>query len=126
MMRNGSMATVILVAAAAAAISIAATGDQKVADEMFDGAYWFHRCCADCHGPMGEGVSLFGVPLAGDAFVTASPADAIGYTITHGRKYQQMVYPAYAGMPKFQFITGGQLESLIDYLKGPIQASAKK
>jgi len=29
------------------------------------------------------------------------------------------------GMPRFQFITGGELLALIDYLKGPLQGAGK-
>jgi mono/diheme cytochrome c family protein len=111
---------------AAAAISIGAASDQVTVDKLFDGAFLYRQSCDDCHGEAGEGVSLFGPPLAGDAFITASGDEAIGYVINMGRKYRDKMYPAYSGMPKFQFITGGELQSLIDYLKGPLQGTAKK
>jgi mono/diheme cytochrome c family protein len=123
-MRVGWMVLVVLLAAGTTLT--AADSDQMTADKMFDGAYVYHRSCADCHGASGEGVTLFGPPLAGDAFVTASGADAIGYVINMGRKYRDKMYPAYSGMPKFQFITGGELQALIDHLKGPLQGPAKK
>jgi mono/diheme cytochrome c family protein len=127
MTRIGAVALAFLLAAAV--IAIAATTDQKndqmLADKMFDGAFVYHQKCADCHGAMGEGVTLFGPPLAGDAFVTASGPDAIGYVINNGRKYRDKMYPEYSGMPKFQFITGGELLALIDHLKGPLQAGTK-
>jgi mono/diheme cytochrome c family protein len=124
MMRIAGMVLVSVVAAAA--IVLAASGDQMTAGSVFDGAYTYHRSCAGCHGTSGEGVTLFGPPLTGDAFVTASDANAIGYVINMGRKYRDKMYPAYCGMPKFQFVTGGELQALIDFLKGPLQESAKQ
>jgi mono/diheme cytochrome c family protein len=111
---------------AAAAMSIGATNDQATADTTFDGAYVYNRSCASCHGASGEGVTLFGPPLAGDAFITASGDDAIGRVIIMGRKYRAKMYRAYSGMPRFQYITGGELQALIDYLKGPLQEMSKK
>jgi mono/diheme cytochrome c family protein len=124
MMRTGWV--VLALVLASAAFSAGAPDDNTTAGKMFDGTYTYHRRCAGCHGESGEGVSLFGPPLAGDAFVTASGADAIGYVINMGRKYRDKMYPAYSGMPKFQFITGGELQALIDHLKGPLQEPAKK
>jgi mono/diheme cytochrome c family protein len=94
---------------------------QSMADQMFDGDYVYHRACAGCHGASGEGVILFGPPLAGDATIKVDSSEAIGTIITMGRKYRDKQYPEYCGMPKFQFITGGELQALIDYLKGPLQ-----
>jgi len=122
-MRIGGIVLAILMIAAA--VSIAQTGDQT-ADKLFDGKYVYHRSCADCHGTAGEGVTLFGPPLAGDAFIRSSGDDAIGNVIDMGRKYRDKMYPAYSGMPKFQFITGGELQAVIDFLKGPLQGSAAK
>ncbi len=110
---------------AAAGIAIAATGDQPAAQSAFDGAYVFQRSCAGCHGASGEGFTLFGPPLAGNGFIKTGSDEAIGKVINMGRKYRDKAYPAYMGMPKFQFITGGELQALIDYLKGPLQGSAK-
>jgi mono/diheme cytochrome c family protein len=124
MMRIGGAVLVLVLAVAA--LSIGAAGDQTAADKMFDGAYVYNLRCAGCHGASGEGVTLFGPPLARDAFVTASGDDAIGYVINMGRKYRDKMYPAYCGMPKFQFITGGELQALIDHLKGPLQEPAAK
>jgi mono/diheme cytochrome c family protein len=124
MMRIGGLVLVLILAAAA--LSIGRASGQTTAGKTFDGAYTYHRRCAGCHGESGEGVSLFGPPLAGDAFVTASGADAIGYVINMGRKYRDKMYPAYSGMPKYQFITGGELQALIDHLKGPLQGAANK
>jgi mono/diheme cytochrome c family protein len=124
MMRFGGM--VLAIVMAAAAISLGAANDQTIADKAFDGAYVYHRACADCHGASGEGVTLFGPPLAGDAFVTASGDEALGYVINMGRKYRDKMYPAFSGMPKFQFITGGELQALIDHVKGPLQKPTKK
>lgn len=98
---------------------------QTMAVQMFDGEYVYNLRCADCHGAKGEGVTLFGPPLAGDAFVKASMPDAIGHVIDMGRKYRDKEYPEYMGMPRFQFITGGELLALIDYLKGPLQGAGK-
>jgi mono/diheme cytochrome c family protein len=95
---------------------------QATANAMFDAPYIFQLRCSGCHGTSGEGVSLFGPPLAGDAFVKVSNDRSIGDVIQMGRKYQDMHYPAYSGMPRFQSITGGKLQALIDYLKGPLQA----
>jgi mono/diheme cytochrome c family protein len=118
MMRIGGIVFGILLAVVAVAMA-------QSADQMFDGAFAFHRMCSDCHGASGQGVTLFGPPLAGDAFITASGDNAIAYVINNGRKYRDKMYPAYSGMPKFQFITGGELQALIDHLKGPLQKSAK-
>jgi len=118
--------TVFLIVLAAAAISIGATDDQMTADKMFDGGYVYQRSCSSCHGASGEGVTLFGPPLVGDAFLKASGDQAVGMVINMGRKYRDKMYPAYSGMPKFQFIRGGELQSLIDYLKGPLQEPSQK
>jgi mono/diheme cytochrome c family protein len=120
-MRIGGIALVILAAAAVACIGAAS---DETADRMFDGKYLFHMTCADCHGQAGEGVYLFGVPLAGDAFITASPDQTIASVINMGRKYRDKMYPAYMGMPKFEYITGGKLQAIIDYIKGPLQSGA--
>jgi mono/diheme cytochrome c family protein len=120
---RGIMLLVVLVAAA---VSIGAADKPDPADTMFDGAYLYRRSCDDCHGDSGEGVTLFGPPLAGDAFVTSSGPDAIGYVINNGRKYRDKMYPEYSGMPKFQFITGGELRALIDHLTGPLQETDTK
>jgi mono/diheme cytochrome c family protein len=96
-----------------------------MADEMFDGAYVYRLRCEDCHGTKGEGVTLFGPPLAGNAFIKVSTPEAIGDVINMGRKYRDKEYPEYMGMPRFQFITGGELRALIDYLKGPLQTEGK-
>jgi|WetSurMetagenome_2_1015567.scaffolds.fasta_scaffold25946_4 mono/diheme cytochrome c family protein len=122
-MRTGGVVLAIL--SAAAAVSICAAQDQT-ADKMFDGKYLFGVSCADCHGAVGQGVTLFGPPLAGDAFITASPDETIGKVINMGRKYRDKMHPDYMGMPKFQYITGGQLQALVDYLKGPLQGPATK
>jgi mono/diheme cytochrome c family protein len=94
---------------------------KPMATDMFDGEFVFMQKCADCHGASGEGVFLFGVPLSGNAFIKTGTDEAIGEVINMGRKYQDIHYPDYEGMPKFQFITGGELKALIDYLKGPLQ-----
>jgi mono/diheme cytochrome c family protein len=117
-------AVMLAIVLAIAWVSMGAAEDQTT-DKMFDGKYIFLRNCAGCHGASGEGVSLFGPPLVGDAFVTAGGSDAIGYVITMGRKYRDKLYPEYCGMPKFQFITGGELQALIDHLTGPIQGPTR-
>jgi mono/diheme cytochrome c family protein len=122
MTRGGVIALAIVLAVAAMAIAAAS----ETSGQMFDGAYVYDRSCATCHGASGEGVTLFGPPLAGDAFVISTGVDGIGYVINMGRKYRDKMYPAYSGMPRFQFITGGELEALIDYVTGPLQAYAKK
>jgi mono/diheme cytochrome c family protein len=124
MMRLGGIALAVLLAVAA--VSIGAAGDQATTDKLFDGAFLYRQSCEGCHGTAGEGVTLFGPPLAGDAFITASGDEAIAYVINMGRKYRDKMYPAYPGMPKFQHITGGELQALIDYLKGPLQQGAAK
>jgi mono/diheme cytochrome c family protein len=116
----------LLVVLVAVAVSIGAADKPDPADAMFDGAYLYSRSCDDCHGDKGEGVTLFGPPLAGDVFVTSSGPDAIGYVINNGRKYRDKMYPEYSGMPKFQFITGGELRALIDHLTGPLQETDTK
>jgi mono/diheme cytochrome c family protein len=94
---------------------------KELADQMYDGAYIFHLRCSGCHGKSGEGVTLFGPPLLKDPFVTLNPDDKIKEVILHGRKYENMHYPAYSGMPQWQFIRGGELQALVNYLKGPLQ-----
>lgn len=117
----------LLVVLAAAGISIAAASDdQMIADQMFDGMHIYNRSCSGCHGASGQGVTLFGPPLVGDTFLKTGGNQAIGYVIDMGRKYRDKMYPAYSGMPKFQFIRGGELQALIDYLKGPLQAPSQK
>ncbi len=94
---------------------------KMIADEMFDGAHTFQRRCIGCHGKSGEGVTLFGPPLAGSAFIMTGTSETIGEVIQNGRKYNDMHYPEYSGMPAWQFIRGGELQALIDFLKGPLQ-----
>jgi mono/diheme cytochrome c family protein len=98
------------------------SGAQESVDQLFDGAYIYQVRCSTCHGRSGEGVSLFAPPLAGDAYLRVSSDRSIGDVIQMGRKYRDKHYPAYSGMPRFQFLTGGELQALIDYLKGPLQA----
>jgi mono/diheme cytochrome c family protein len=105
----------------ATATTAVGSSPMAAADEMFDGAYSYGLMCASCHGASGEGVTLFGPPLAGDAFVKVSTTDAIAYVINMGRKYRDKEYPEYSGMPKFHYVTGGELLALIDHLKGALQ-----
>ncbi len=121
MMRIGGIVLTAVLAVALA--SIGASGNEE-ADRMFDGAHTYYVSCRGCHGVGGEGVSLFGVPLAGDAFIKSSDPSAIAMVINQGRKYREKLYKAYMGMPAFQYITGGELEALVDYLKGPLQGGA--
>jgi mono/diheme cytochrome c family protein len=48
----------------ATATTAVGSSPMAAADEMFDGAYSYGLMCASCHGASGEGVTLFGPPLA--------------------------------------------------------------
>jgi hypothetical protein len=50
-----------------------------------------------------------------------STTDAIASVINMGRKYRDKEYPEYSGMPKFHYVTGGELLALIDHLRGALQ-----
>ncbi len=108
-------------AAACAALVIGLAAAAVGQEDMFDGGYIYQRSCATCHGSSGEGIGLFGPHLRGNAFVTSSSMDAIGEVIQMGRKYRNKHHPEYSGMPRFQFIRGGDLRALIDYVGGPLQ-----
>lgn len=105
----------------ATSMSAMSPDPMAVAGQMFDGAYAYGLMCASCHGASGEGVTLFGPPLAGNAFVKVSDTGAIASVINMGRKYRDKEYPEYSGMPKFHYVTGGELLALIGYLKGSLQ-----
>jgi mono/diheme cytochrome c family protein len=118
------MKTVALVLAFAVALGLGfklARGAQE--DAVFDGDYIYDTSCASCHGEGGLGVTLFGPPLKGDAFITQGDNQAIAKVIQMGRKYRDKLYPDYMGMPRFQFIRARQTEDLIAYLKGDLQTS---
>lgn len=91
------------------------------ADPAFDGAYIYEVRCSSCHGKRGEGISLFGTPLRGNAFVTRGTPQSIGETIHNGRAGEMKRYPDYPGMPRFQGIRAGELSALIAYMKTGLQ-----
>ena len=93
----------------------------QAGDGAFDGAYLYQVKCSTCHGKKGEGISLFGIPLRGNAFVTQGNVQSIGDTIHKGRAGQMKRYPDYGGMPRFQGIRAGELSALIAYLKTGLQ-----
>jgi mono/diheme cytochrome c family protein len=83
------MKTLALVLAFAVALGLGfklARGAQE--DVVFDGDYVYDTHCANCHGEGGMGVTLFGPPLRGDAFVTQGDNQAIAKVIQMGRKYR--------------------------------------
>jgi len=90
-------------------------------DSRFDGEWVFSLYCSGCHGEKGEGVELFGPALRGNKGVEVVGSEAIAELVHMGRKYGDKTYPEYSGMPRFQYIRGGEMDALIDYLKGPLQ-----
>jgi mono/diheme cytochrome c family protein len=93
---------------------------------VFDGEWTYRNYCAGCHGDTGEGIELFGIPLRGDAYVSAGKAEVIAETIHRGRKYRDKLHPEYSGMPRFQYMRVGEMDALIAYLKGPLQESSSE
>ena len=93
----------------------------QAGDAAFDGAYIYQVKCSTCHGKKGEGISLFGIPLRGNAFVMNESAQSIGETIHKGRTDGKKRYPDYGGMPRFQGIRAGELSALIAYLRTGLQ-----
>lgn len=87
----------------------------------FDGAYIYEVRCSSCHGKKGEGISVFGIPLRGNAFVTQGSAQSIGDAIHNGRAGEMKRYPDYSGMPRFQGIRAGELSALVAYMKTGLQ-----
>jgi len=69
----------------------------------------------------GEGFTLFGIPLRGNAFITQGSAESIGEAIHMGRAGERKRYPDYGGMPRFQGIRAGELSALIAYMKTGLQ-----
>ncbi len=98
-----------------------AQGASPPAGAAFDGAYIYEVRCSNCHGKKGEGMSLFGIPLRGNAFITQGSVESIGEAIHNGRAGQMKRYPDYAGMPRFQGIRAGELSALIAYMKTDLQ-----
>jgi len=102
-------------------LGLMSAGGAAAQEAAFDGAYIYEVKCSTCHGKKGEGISLFGIPLRGNAFVMNESARSIGETIHKGRTDGKKRYPDYGGMPRFQGIRAGELSALIAYLKTGLQ-----
>ncbi|MEX0729366.1 MAG: cytochrome c [Aquisalimonadaceae bacterium] len=87
----------------------------------FDGEWRYRTSCAGCHGADGEGNYGFGPALKGNAFVQNVPAGNIVGVIQNGRLYDDRNFPAYPGMPAFDYIRAGEADALVTYLKGGLQ-----
>lgn len=114
---SGLLGTVGMMSAGGAAGQAASAAGAAA----FDGAYVYEVKCSSCHGKKGEGISLFGIPLRGNAFITQGSAESIAEAIHKGRTGEMKRYPDYSGMPRFQGIRAGELSALIAYMKTGLQ-----
>jgi len=96
------------------------------------GGAWalYKKNCSGCHGFRGEGLPPVGTELVGNNFVQSSRAEAIKQVIRNGRKNKDKARPQYGldpngymSMPPFPqpVISDGELELLVNYLKGNFQ-----
>ena len=125
-MRTGSRKRILERLSAAAVLCLAAvvtrpTIAQQSSGGAFDGEWRYRVSCATCHGIDGEGVSAFGPPLKGNAFVMNLPEPPITTVIQRGRYSRNKAYPEYAGMPAFYYIRADEAEALVNYMKGTLQ-----
>lgn len=113
----------LLVLTAAGCLGLAgmvpATAQQT--SETFDGKWQYYALCAGCHGDSGEGLYPFGPALKGNPFVQNAPLPALAQVIQEGRNYAYRTHLAYVGMPAYVYIRGGELEALVNYMKGDLQ-----
>lgn len=93
----------------------------QVATDAFDGEWRYRVSCVTCHGVDGEGVTAFGPPLSDNAFVAGAPASSIIAVVQQGRYARSKAYPEYPGMPAFYYLRAGEIQALINYLRGPLQ-----
>jgi mono/diheme cytochrome c family protein len=100
--------------------SIASASAQD-ASQAFDGKWQYYALCAGCHGDSGEGLYPFGPALKGNPFVQNAPLPALAQVIQEGRNYANRTHLAYVGMPAYVYIRGGELEALVNYMKGEMQ-----
>jgi mono/diheme cytochrome c family protein len=110
---------VFAVTAAAGLLGLAAPATS--ADQLFDGAWRYRANCAGCHHESGEGIYAFGPALKGNPFVQNAPPAVLIEVIQKGRNYGDRTHLAYVGMPAFPFIRAGEVEALVQYLKGGLQ-----
>jgi mono/diheme cytochrome c family protein len=94
------------------------------ANKFWNGDKSYHEHCSSCHGNWGQGIGIFGPPLKGDAFVVSGGADLIAKTIEEGRQGPFKHYRAYSGMPVFNFLSDGEVDAIVDYLKNGLQTAA--
>jgi mono/diheme cytochrome c family protein len=99
-----------------------ATADTD-ANKFWNGDKEYHVHCSSCHGNWGQGIGIFGPPLKGDAFVVSGGADLIAKTIQEGRQGPFKHYRAYSGMPVFNFLSDGEIDAIVDYLKNGLQTA---
>ena len=93
------------------------------ANKYWNGDKEYHVHCSSCHGNWGQGIGIFGPPLKGDAFVVSGGADLIAKTILEGRQGAFKHYRAYSGMPEFNFLSDGEVDAIVDYLKNGLQSA---
>jgi mono/diheme cytochrome c family protein len=93
------------------------------ANKFWNGDKAYHEHCSSCHGDWGQGIHIFGPPLKGDPFVVSGGADLIAKTIEEGRQGAFKHYRAYSGMPVFNFLSDGEVDAIVDYLKNGLQTA---
>lgn len=91
------------------------------ASQFWNGEKQYMVHCASCHGNWGQGIGIFGPPLKGDALVVDAGNDVVAKTILEGRQGPYKLYKNFSGMPEFNFLSVGQVDAIVDYLKNGLQ-----
>ncbi len=97
-----------------------------MATQLWNGPTQFQMHCSGCHGYWGQGITIYGPPLKGDAFVMHASVDLIAQTIEQGRQGAFKHFRAYSGMPRFNQLSVGEIYSIIDYLKNGLQSATEE
>ena len=121
-------ATATLLCAAAVGFGCMFAQTQAYADtpanQFWNGEKQYEVHCASCHGDWGQGIGIFGPPLKGDALVVNGGVDIVAQTILEGRQGPYKRFKDYSGMPEFNFLSVGEVDAIVDYLKNGLQKAA--
>ena len=111
----------LLVGGSVGALAQAPAGGAQVAADIYQ------ERCATCHGTKGQGTNTLvpptGPALKGNPFIVNAPGIIIKSVIRNGREGRQRLYhDIYPNMPSFGPEMIPDVNGLIAYLKGDLQA----